>query len=416
MRRRPLLIALAAALVVAGYVAFQVKGESELPVYTEAGARMLAQEEIYRRSDEKPFTYPPFFALPFVPFALLPDELHRPAWYFLNVAALALMLLVIRRTIRPALGAVSETVFWILLAALAARHVLAVFQNQSHDLLVCLAVVLAAGALGRGRAGTAGVWAGFGAAMKATPLLFGLAFLARLRWRALLGLAAGAVAATLLPDVLLPRPGGRSWAIAWYDTMVAGLGLGGTAERAGVWNAGSVLNQSLSGTLHRLTTPLDDSQLRVVDIAPVHLSDGARSALITGARLLVVGLIAAVLLRAPRSERPAADRAMRALGAAGLVACGMVLLSPMSSKSHFCVLLLPAAFCLADWLGRRRDPVVTACLAGAFVLGTLTTKGLFGGRLGNVLLAWGPLTWATVLLLAGTARALGSRERRRAAT
>ena len=45
------------------------------------------------------------------------------------------------------------------------------------------------------------------------------------------------------------------------------------------------------------------------------------------------------------------------LGEAGLIACGMVLLSPMSSKSHFCVLLLPIAFCCYAYLHHRRSGV-----------------------------------------------------------
>ena len=41
-----------------GLVPFLEKGTSELPVYTTAGERLLAQEEIYRRDHFKPFTYP----------------------------------------------------------------------------------------------------------------------------------------------------------------------------------------------------------------------------------------------------------------------------------------------------------------------------------------------------------------------
>ncbi|MGK0201349.1 MAG: hypothetical protein ACI9S9_000407, partial [Planctomycetota bacterium] len=53
------------------------KGDRELNVYVTGGQRMAAGEEIYRRGfDAKPFTYPPFAAVPFVPFAKLPASWH----------------------------------------------------------------------------------------------------------------------------------------------------------------------------------------------------------------------------------------------------------------------------------------------------------------------------------------------------
>ena len=82
----------------------------------------------------------------------------------------------------------------------------------------------------------------------------------------------------------------------------------------------------------------------------------------------------------------------------GAVVCGMVLLSPMSSKAHFCVLLLPVAVCVHDAL-IHRGRVSIAALATVFVIGTLTSKDLIGRELGNQLLAMGTVTWLTVTLL-----------------
>ena len=120
------------------------------------------------------------------------------------------------------------------------------------------------------------------------------------------------------------------------------------------------------------------------------------------AALTVVGLIAAV-------SRPAVTRGLdrdalanRRFGQAGAVLCGMVLLSPMSSKSHFCVLLIPMAFCVHHFL-RCRGPVLGALLVGVFAVGTLTTKGVVGRELGNWLLAYGAVTWGAALSLLATA-------------
>ena len=90
-----------------------------------------------------------------------------------------------------------------------------------------------------------------------------------------------------------------------------------------------------------------------------------------------------------------------------LTACGMVLLSPQSSKAHFCVLLLPAAFGVRCMLASR-DRLLILLLLAALVAGPLSAKDLVGKDFGNVLLAYGSVTWCTVLLLLATVRGLRS--------
>ena len=95
-----LALALLMAIFVAGLVPFLAKPYSELPLYLQAGARMRQGEPIYR-TDERPFTYPPLFAVPFVPLSLLPTPVQRPIWYTINFAALAVIVARLRRRIAP---------------------------------------------------------------------------------------------------------------------------------------------------------------------------------------------------------------------------------------------------------------------------------------------------------------------------
>jgi hypothetical protein len=85
----------------------------------------------------------------------------------------------------------------------------------------------------------------------------------------------------------------------------------------------------------------------------------------------------------------------------------MLLLSPMSSKSHFCVWLFPVAF-LAERLLRGRRCVVAIALFALGAVVALLAKDLLGKRLGNVVLAYGNATWATLLFLLATVAALGA--------
>ncbi len=402
---------MAAAVVVLGVV-FVRKGTtktSELPVYTLGAERMLAGEEVYRVSDEKPFTYPPFFALPFAPLGHVPLHPPRPwskilAWFVVNAALLGWILGVVHRALAvplAAAGGLRPVWFWTLTLTLAARHVSATLENQSHDLLVFGLVVAAAVAAARGAHTRAGAWVGLAAACKATPLLFAVGWVLQRRGRALLGMVAMGVVATLLPDLIAPRGDGQWWVEAWARTFLGGVSAAGTAAAEGAWTAGSELNQSLSGTLHRLVSPVEPNPARFVrDVALFEASPGQRAAVILIGRLLVLGAVIAAVWRR-------VDGAPARLGQAGAVVCGMVLLSPMSSKSHFCVLLLPLAYAVAVWGGAgRRDRWLACLLVFVFIAGTCTVKGLVGRALGGQLLALGAVTWTAVATLAATLRAL----------
>lgn len=412
--RRPRWVAVVAVLLVlaalgGGLAVFLAKGTSELPVYTTGGARMLEGEEIYRPTDAKPFTYPPFFALPFVPFAWVPDSLHRAIWYLVNVASLVWIVVMLRRIAlarRPA--GRRERWLWILVLALAGRHVAATFQNQSHDLLVFLPLVLAARSFWWHRELRGGAWCGLAAACKATPLLFLPTFLGQLRVRAALGLLIALVAATLLPDLVLPRDDGLMWVVAWYDTFLGAVEAGSPAAGSGAWNAASSLNQNLAGSIYRLSVPVEVPGPFVEDVAIWHPSERTRKLVTLAAQLAVVAVIAFGAWPTRARGEANDDRGWRRIGEVGLVACGMVLLSPMSSKSHFCVLLLPAVFCAVELLWRRFRIVPAAFLVVAFVFGTLTSKGVFGRDLGNRILAMGSVAWSAVALLVATALLLAS--------
>jgi len=388
------------ALVVAGAIGFERKSTSELPVYTTGAERMVAGEEIYRTTDLKPFTYPPFFAVPFVPWVWTPAVLHRGLWYVVNVATLGLILVVLHRAIGPALRA-PPTAVWVVTGLIAARHVSAVFENQSHDLLVFALVVLACRGWAARRDAAAGGWIGLAAACKATPALAIVPMVAQWRPLALAAVAVVGAVATFAPDLLFPRADGGSWAVAWYETFVAGLSVGGTAEGGNAWFAHSYLNQSLSGTLTRLLVPFEGQSEFFVDALVLDLGTTGRKWVNLAAQVGIVGLVFFAAFRC-RGRGPL----LRPWGEFGLVLCGMVLLSPMSSKSHFCVLLLPALFCSLHYLQHGRDRILGGLLVGSFALGTLTVKGVVGREWGNVFLAYGSVTWTALLLLLATAHVL----------
>ncbi len=123
-------------------------------------------------------------------------------------------------------------------------------------------------------------------------------------------------------------------------------------------------------------------------------------------QLLVIAILAIASARRSSPDTAAGPLAFRRLGEVAMIACGMVLLSPMSSKSHFCVLLLPVSFCAAAFLYRGRKLALGILLVAVFAVGTLSSKGLVGREIGQVLLACGSVTWTAMLCLVATAGVL----------
>src|SRR5205823_6582043 len=132
---------------------------------------------VYRPTDQKAFTYPPFFALPFVPLALVAAEAQRPVWWFCNLSLAAAVVGLVSWLTWPIVrsrAAKHCPPIWLnvtLVAILSAKFVLMPLAWESHDLIVLVLVLLSGVALARNNQPQAGIWAGLAAACKATPLL-----------------------------------------------------------------------------------------------------------------------------------------------------------------------------------------------------------------------------------------------------
>lgn len=395
---------------VAAYVPFLRKEPSELQVYVTAAERMAADERIHRPEDDKPFTYPPFFAVPFLPFAVLPKEpwFQRTIWYVANLGVLWWLIRFVERRIRLEATDERPALFWVLALALTGRHLASVFQNQSHDLLVLFAVALSLDAALSHRRTASGLLVGAGAAMKATPLLFFPYFLWKRRWLAAAAIVLAFAVLSLLPDLFFQSDTGRKYLEDWYQAFLSGmdpsdLGAPAVASQPGVWRAWNPLNQSLSGTIYRLFTPAPPRD-GYVDVAIAVLSPRTIK-LVTCAAIASLLALFLYVTRPVRQHEEEREWRLRLCGEFGLFLCGMVLFSPMSSKSHFCVLLIGQAFLVAHVM-RRRDGISVAMLAAIAALAILTTRTVLGRDLRNAVLACGTVTWGALLTALAVGRVL----------
>ena len=393
---------------------YAFRSVTELDVYRRAAERYVAGDDIYVRVEGEPaFSYPPAFALPTVPLLVLPETAQRVAWCLANLALAITLLVLTGRIMRTAIGAGTSHEhlwFWLLAALAGLRFILAPLANQSHDLIIAVLVVGGAFALARARDGLGGVLFGVAAALKATPLLALPVLVVQRRFLAAGAMAGAILVTSAIPDLVHPPP--ESWRLATWIDIARGAAQPGQSGGSDIWRPWNELNQNLSGTLFRLTATAPDGE-GTPGLPLVALSDDARRVVTTGAQGLVFVAVVLIGFHARRRGRrePEASAWFDALAIAA-VTCGMLLLSPMTSKAHYAVLALAVGVLVGGVL-RDRRPLQIGLLALVVALSTFTAKGLVGKALGDTLLAYGCTTGACVaLLVAITARVFGPVPRR----
>ena len=379
---------------------FYNKGSGELPVYTTAIERMVIGEEIYRREDSKAFTYPPFAAIPFIPFLALPENFHPALWYVINICVFFYVFcrlnFLVFRWLPGEHNKRKRQLFWILLILLVGRYLSSVFETKANDIIILVLMFESARMSALERYNLMGIWTGLGAAFKATPWLFLPVLIWQKKFLAALTLVSAALVAHLLPDILFPRSLGGSWTLSWYYTFLNSISLDKPVDVAGAWTSWNHLNQSLTATLYRLSTPINTTTGIGISVNLWAL-EGRQLALLNIAAQLIVILL--VILANKRSSK---STGLERFGQVGAVLCGMLLLSPMSSKSHFAILIIPISFCVVELIRDRRRLIIGIHLGIIFLVSTLTTKDIIGKQLGNEILALGSVTWITLITLIAT--------------
>ena len=229
----PVLVLVVAAAVAGGLHG----GFTDLFVYQYGGQAVLDGLPVYESGDPVtglPFTYPPFAAVVMVPLALLPAWLAAALWTGASVAALAAVVVVVRRALgRPAPG-------WLVALLTAGALALEpVWQNLTFgqvNLFLMLAVLVD---LVRPERRWSGVLVGIAAGVKLTPLVF-VVLLVLVGRRTAAGRAVLAFAATVAVGFVV-MPG--SAATYWTD---------GLLDAGRVGPPALAHNQSVYGALTRL--------------------------------------------------------------------------------------------------------------------------------------------------------------------
>jgi alpha-1,2-mannosyltransferase len=261
-----------------------------------------------------PFTYPPFAAVLFTPFTLVPHEVAGILLTAMSVAALLLVVVTVLRSlgVRPSyvlLGAVMPV------ALLLEPVRVTLYFGQVNILLMALVVL---DCLVRHPRWPRGVLVGLAAAIKLTPAAFVLFFLLRGDRRAAVTAGVSFLGVTATGFLLNPAGSVKYWTTTLFNP-----------DRIGKVTQES--NQSINGVLERI---------------------GIERGLLWLLLVAVVVAVGAVALR----------RAAHPVDALGVNACVVLLVSPVSWSHHW-VWVVPVL--LAAW---RVRPALAAGGAALFVL------------------------------------------------
>jgi hypothetical protein len=396
----------------ASAIPFQVRHDSEWDdVYVRAARHLLAGQHLYTPPAESAgYVYPPFAALLAIPFTWLPHGAERAVWYVLNALCIIGLIgwswhLSGGRKLEGAGVNWREHLVMLLGLVCASRYVLDCLAHQQVDLVVGALLLGGCLLLSRSRSWSAATAFGLATAIKCTGLLWCPYLILRGQWRAAVWLVVVAVGVNLLPDLVNRPQSGGCWLGEWSSLLAP---MRSADSVPGTWASAIIYNQSLAGLANRWCCTDYVWTADNCDVAdrPDPLSPRTVRVLLYGTEL---GLVVLVLLAA--GFRP--DRAVRqgdgmpgcAVIEYSIVLLMMLLLSPMSSKPHFCTMFLPA-FCLARLAIYRAQRWCWFALVAAIATGTITQKGLVGERWSSLFLWWGGVTWSALFLLGGCVWAL----------
>jgi alpha-1,2-mannosyltransferase len=296
----------------------------DLDVYVGGGRAVLDRTDLYAVSvHDLPFTYPPFAAVAFVPLALLPDVVARVVMTGVSLAALAIVVEVLRRRLALTWREVLPTVLVLLALEPLLRTLL---LGQVNAVLIALVVLDCLVVPQRHRGWLIGVAAG----VKLTPAVFIVLLLLRREWGAALRAAVAGLMTVGIGFLVAPSSSWFYWKGGFGD-----LGRFGAASVLGTDN------QSLSAVVARLAG---------LTLVPRSL------ALACGLAAVGVGALVAA-----RCLRRGDD-----VGALLAVALGGLLASPVSWSHHW---LWVAPLLLWAVAARRRAwavVVAAVCWLGPF--------------------------------------------------
>jgi Glycosyltransferase family 87 len=251
----------------------------------------------------------------------------------------------------------------------------------------------------------AGVSFGVAAAIKCTPLLWAPYLAWRRRWVAAVTVVVVAGAVNLIPDLTYPPNTGGSRLVEWGGRFLKPM-----AERKhefGSWACGIGGNQSVPGLWQRwlVYDPVwNDNELVGQRSESAVAPETLKAATWSSMALLLAAGVACTWKSCPGSTQAMQAPTNWALEF-GMVLILMVMLSPHSSKPHFCTLVLPG-FCVARAAMNLPNRRLLPLLCSALIFALLPNCDLVGDWIYSWAKWHASILWCALLLFVASCRIL----------
>jgi hypothetical protein len=367
------------------------KYNNDFNVFYFAASELLDGRDPYQESLHAwtPYLYPPVLAELMMPLALLPLPVAAYVWFLISLSAAAFAARMSAtlaglqgnaeaRTPRElsasstsnATGGVAACLadpakrrpfIALLVAVILLRFILDNFKLGQVNLIITALAVAHVYFYATNRRRLSIAMFALAVAIKLTPGLLLAYHLAKRRWR--FAAVCAACAGLLMAASFLPF-GTR--AAQTFNVFFAR-----TVRNQQGFDLAYGGNQSLRGFVARLTDETQAADHPQVSDTPSADSVRQPASPLTLALAAILLLVAVVAAAVARSE----------MAAAAPFFCLMVMLSPLSWKAHFVILMLPVAFiirCALDESSTARKRLLLAALVAVFGLSNLTSKNLFG--------------------------------------
>ena len=352
------------------------------------------------------YVYPPFGALVAVPFTFLPRSTGLIAWVLLNSLAVLVVLVGAWKLSggrglpgRAGSSKADYAAFWLGGFA-ALGFMLDAAANWQTDLLIAAVLIVGCLLLANGRSLAAGLMIGLAGAFKCTPLLFVPYLVWKRQFLTAVVVVVTAFGLNLLPELVYPQVDGQSRLVVWGNRFLTPLA---EADRdPGVWASGVEYNHSVSGaTLRWLVFDRVQGPDRHFSVPKAERLSTAELKRLNLATTALLGLVALVAFwRRPAEIVPGPVFAVEV----GTVLTLMLLLSPMSSKPHFAVLIVPQ-LALVRLACQTRDWWLLALTVVVAIAGPCTGNDIIGRAAYDFLVWHGLIVGMTLLLFVGCCRA-----------
>ncbi len=413
MRSRPITVVMSVILF-AFFISYLSRESNWAFRYLRAASQMHHGEDIYRK--EFGFAYPPCRALMMMPFLGIPDGLQVPLWWACNAVCL---MLICRWTWRLAGGSSLEPLnrftqvhyLWLAGVTTGIFYAFNSLSHQSTDLVETMFLIAGCVLLTSSRPLCASTCLGLAAGMKATPLLWCVYLLWKREYIAAAWLLTVALGINLLPDLVSQCPTSATWLGGWCQSYVNQLF--DTTVSPGHWGSVVYNNQSLAGMVNRLfhsDWSLMNNHFEVFTLPATGSMLYYKLGLLVTEACTLLGCLKLI------SRTRSTSNLEQALEYS-IVVMLMLLFSPMSSKSHFTMLLLPGMILArVSWIAwQQQRYLVGSLFIVANVLG-LFALNWWDKNVTLVSLYYGAVSNKTLLMLVACCVALPYIRKRDAVT